>query len=169
MPAQPVIQFNGLRGVSMVSHSASLYEIWKKDSFISTQWQTKRALSLSQISQVTLKTNKTVLLHGEDLKTSQWLITVLEDLGAVGEMASVALHSSHLAIWSTRKWHTFLLPSNKINPNPSSSYCCTKNVYDFNFNYSTRDREIDLRSWFQHPSGTFFWSKSDLKYSGPCH
>lgn len=31
-------------------------------------------------------------------KTSQWLITALEDLGAVGKMASVALHSSHLAI-----------------------------------------------------------------------
>lgn len=52
----------GLKGVSMVSHSASLYEIWKKDSFISAQWLTKRALSPGQISQVTLKTNKTVLL-----------------------------------------------------------------------------------------------------------
>lgn len=57
-------------------------------------------------------------------KTSQWPITVLGDLGAVGEMASVALYSSYLAICSTRKWHTFLLPSNKINPNPSCySFC----------------------------------------------
>ena len=68
VPAQTIIQFNGLKGVSMVSHSASLYEIRKKDSFISTQWLTKRALSPSQISQGTLKTNKTVLLHTEEAK-----------------------------------------------------------------------------------------------------
>lgn len=57
-------------------------------------------------------------------KTSQWLITALEDLGAVGEMASVALHSSRLPIWSARKWHTFLPPSNKINLKPSSDHFC---------------------------------------------
>lgn len=124
VPAHSVIHLNGLRGVSMVSHSASLYEIWKKDSFISTQWLTKRALSPGQISQVTLKTNKTVLLHTEEAKTSQRLVTAPEDLGAVGEMASVALHSSHFAIWSTRKWQAFLFSSNKINPNPSSYYFC---------------------------------------------
>lgn len=52
----------------MVSHSASLYEIGQKDAFISTQWLTKRPLSPGQISQVTLKTNKTVSLQTEEAK-----------------------------------------------------------------------------------------------------
>lgn len=93
--------------------------MWKKDSFMSTQWLTKRVLSTGQISQVTLKTNLAVHWGGT---TSQWLIT---GLVAVGEMASVELDSSNLVIWSTRKWHAFLLHSNKINQNLASYYCCT--------------------------------------------
>lgn len=98
-------------------HRASLHGIWMKDSFISTQWLTKRALSPGQISQVALKTNETVLLHTGG-KTTQWLITVLDDSGVVGEMASTALNSSYLV---TRKLHAVICPSNKKSVDNSLS------------------------------------------------
>lgn len=80
----------------MVSHSTSQYEILKKDSFMSTQWLTKRVLSPCQISHVTLKTNRTVSPYNRGGETSPWLITAVEGRqGAVGEMASVALNTSH--------------------------------------------------------------------------
>lgn len=124
-----LIVWHSLWGIYSVSHSISVWKIYS-----SQHNSEQRGLwAPAKYHQLHWKQSGLAVYWGG--KASRWLITVVPGLVTVGEMACVALHSSHLAILNTRKWHAFLPQSQ----NKAKSI--------FFFNYLALNHEI-INHWF---------------------